>query len=228
MNYLANKWVLITLTRLEGHALSWYTAHAQSVQKGAGRDWNDWAEFVRALRKTFAPLDNEEDAHRQLKELHQTGRVARYTRKFNELTYRTPGLTDKDKFSAYHLGLIPRLQAEVGLRLEGDSERTVERATAVATRAEDYLKIKYSGKEEETKKPQKPKGAVNVVQENKEGATGDTAQVNVVHKKPQKKHDNRKKNRQGEVEDKGVVEGIETRLSAFAMEEIISSEILLN
>ena len=86
-----------------------------------------------ALRKNFAPLDDEEDARRQLKELRQTGSVAGYTAKFNELTYRIPGLTDRDKFSAYHLGLIPRLQAEVGLRLEGDSERTVDRATAVAT-----------------------------------------------------------------------------------------------
>ena len=110
-----------------------------------------------------------------MKELRQTGRVAGYTTKFNELIYRIPGLTNKDKFSAYHLGLIPRLQAEVGLRLEGDSERTVDRATAVAMRAEEYLKLKYSGKEGEPKKPQKPKGAVNVVQNNKEGATSDQA-----------------------------------------------------
>ena len=32
----------------------------------------------------------------------------------------------------------------------------------------------------------------------------------------------------GEVEDKGVVEGTETRQNAFAVEEIISSMILLN
>ena len=32
----------------------------------------------------------------------------------------------------------------------------------------------------------------------------------------------------GEVEDKGVVEGIETRRNAFAVEEIISSVIVLN
>ena len=148
-----------------------------------------------ALRKNFAPLDDDEDARHQLKELRQTGRVAGYTAKFNELTYRIPGLTDRDKFSAYHLGLIPRLQAEVSLRLDGDAERTVDRATTVATRAEEYLKLKYIGKEGENKKPQKPKGAVNVVQENKEVTSGDTAQVNAVDKKPPKKRENQRKNR---------------------------------
>ena len=44
----------------------------------------------------------------------------------------------------YFLGLVPRLQAEVGLCLEGDAQRSVERATAVAQRAEEYLKLKYS------------------------------------------------------------------------------------
>ena len=150
------------------------------------------------IAENFAPLDDEEDARRQLKQLRQTGRVAGYTAKFNELTYWIPGLTDRDKFSADHLGLIPRLQAEVGLRLEGDAERTVDRATAVATRAEEYLKLKYSGKEGEPKKPQKPKGAVNVAQSNKEGTTGDQTQVNAVDKKnSRKKRDPRRRYRQG-------------------------------
>ena len=110
--------------------------------------------------------------------------MAGYTAQFNELTYPILGLTNKDKFSAYHLGLILCLQPEVSLSLEEDSERSVERATVVAMQVEEYLKIKYSGKEGENKKPQKLKGAVNVVQDNKEGATGDTAQVNVMEKKP--------------------------------------------
>ena len=133
--------------------MSWYAVHAKSVQEGTGQEWQSWAEFTGALRKNFAPLDDEEDARHQLKELCQTGRVAGYTAKFNELTYQIPGLTDHDKFSAYYLGLIPRLQVEISLRLEGDSERSVEWAIGVATQAEEYLKIKYSGKEGENNKP---------------------------------------------------------------------------
>ena len=64
MNYPANKWVLITSTRLEGHALSWYIAHARSVQEDTGQEWQSWAKFTGAMRKDFAPLDDEEDAHR--------------------------------------------------------------------------------------------------------------------------------------------------------------------
>ena len=92
----------------------------------------------------------------------------------------------------------PKLQAEVGLRLEGDAERTVERATTVATRAKEYLKLKYGGKEGETKKwnkPQKPKGTVNVVTQKEESAEGG-AQVNAVDKKGRKRNQ-RGKNRRG-------------------------------
>ena len=63
--------------------------------------------------------------------------------------------------------------------------------------AEEYLKIKYSGKEVDKKNPQKSKGAVNVVQNQKEEVTEDNAQVNVVDKKSRKKRDNRQKYRQG-------------------------------
>ena len=45
----------------------------------------------------------------------------------------------------------------------------------MVTQMEEYLKIKYGRKEGNKKTPQKPKGAVNVVQDNKEGTTGDTA-----------------------------------------------------
>ena len=186
MSYPARKWILIASTRLEGHALSWYSSHTRRTDLGEPADWRSWTEFCGALRRTFAPLDDEEDARRQLKELRQTGRVAGYTAKFNELCYRIPGLTEKDKFSAYHLGLVPKLQAEVGLRLEGDTQRTVDRATTVATRAEEYLKLHYSKKDGDGKKtgPQKQKGAVNVVTAD---AANDAGQVNALSSKKKDK-----------------------------------------
>ncbi len=68
-------------------------------------------------------------------------------------------------------------------------ERTVDRATTVATRAEEYLKLQYGKKEGDKKtgpqKTQKQKGAVHVV--TKEEAT-DAGQVNaVISKKKDKK-----------------------------------------
>lgn len=95
-------------------------------------------------------------------------------------------MSEKDKFSAYFLGLIPRLQAEVGLRLEGDTQRSLRRATEVAQRAEEYLKIKYPNVEDRRKNeagfqkknnPQKPQGRGNV---NALENAGESSQVNAV------------------------------------------------
>ena len=144
MNYPRDQWILISSTRLEGHVSSWFSAQMKSIQRGQRGQWLSWEQYSQELIKIFAPLDEEEDARRQLKELKQMGRVAGYTAKFNELFYKVPNMTEKDKFSMYFLGLVPRLQAEVGLRLERDAQRSVERVTAVAQRAEEYLKLKYT------------------------------------------------------------------------------------
>ena len=143
MRYLADEWILICSMRLEGHAASWFSAQRKAVREGERRNWLDFAEFSREFVNAFSPHDEEEAARRDLKELRQLGRVSGYTAHFHELCYRIPGMSEKDKFSAYFLGLVPRLQPEVGLRLDTEDLRTVERATQVAQRAEEYLKVKY-------------------------------------------------------------------------------------
>ena len=168
MRYPADEWILICSTRLEGHAASWFSAQRKAVREGERRNWLDFAEFSREFVKAFSPHDEEEAARRDLKELRQLGRVSGYTARFHELCCRIPGMSEKDKFSAYFLGLVPRLQSEVGLRLDTEDLRTVERATQVAQRAEEYLKLKYpkdDKKKNEADKTKKNAGAVHNVEQ---------------------------------------------------------------
>ena len=190
MNYPREQWILISSTRLEGHVSSWFSAQQKSIQQGQRTPWLSWEQYSQDLIKTFAPLDEEEDARRQLKELKQTGRVSGYTAKFNELCYKVPDMTEKDKFSMYFLGLVPRLQGEVGLRLEDNTQRTVDNATKVAQCAEEYLKIKYTKDEGQKKKNDADKKGKKWTPGGKQGgyvATVETAenapQVNTVTSK---------------------------------------------
>ena len=69
MSYPARKWVLIASTRLGGHALSRYSSHVKGADQMDQPVWGTWTEFCGALRRIFSPLDDEEEARRQLKEL---------------------------------------------------------------------------------------------------------------------------------------------------------------
>ena len=183
MNYPREQWILISSTRLEGHVSSWFSAQQKSIQQGQRTPWLSWEQYSQDLIKTFAPLDEEEDARRQLKELKQTGRVSGYTAKFNELCYKVPDMTEKDKFSMYFLGLVPRLQGEVGLRLEDNTQRTVDNATKVAQRAEEYLKIKYTKDEGQKKKNDADKKGKKWTPGGKQG--GHVATVETTENAPQ-------------------------------------------
>ena len=73
------------------------------------------------------------------------------------------------------------------MRLDIEDLQTVERATQVAQRAEEYLKLKYpkdDKKKNEADKTKKNAGAVHNVEQTE---TAGGAQVNVVDKKKTKK-----------------------------------------
>ena len=53
----------------------------------------------------FEPVTKIEEAHKQLRALRQTGRVAGYVQKFQELQYRLLGMTDEEAFHAIIFGL---------------------------------------------------------------------------------------------------------------------------
>ena len=69
MNYPRDQWILISSTRLEGHVSSWFSAQIKSIQQGQRGQWLSWEQYSQELIKIFAPLDEEEGARRQLKEL---------------------------------------------------------------------------------------------------------------------------------------------------------------
>ena len=73
-----------------------------------------WAQFRDAVVQRFELVTEVEEAHKQLRALRQTGRVASYVQKFQEVQYRLPGMTDEDAFHAFISGLQPHLQEHFG------------------------------------------------------------------------------------------------------------------
>ena len=66
-----------------------------------------WEEFRRHMIARFGSVTENEEARYELRELCETGRVAGYTAKFQELKSRLPTMTDEEAFSVYLAGFNP-------------------------------------------------------------------------------------------------------------------------
>ena len=76
----------------------------------------------------FKPVTEVKEVRKQLKALRQTGQIAGYIQKFQELQYKLPGMTDKEAFHAFLFGLQPHLQEHVGAHIQGDLDTTIAMA----------------------------------------------------------------------------------------------------
>ena len=82
----------------------------------------------------FESVTENEEAQRELRELRQTGRIAGYTTKFQELKSKLPTMMDEEAFSVYLAGLNPHLREQVGAHVR----RNLEEAITMAQRIEIY------------------------------------------------------------------------------------------
>ena len=73
-----------------------------------------WDEFRTRMIARFESVTENEEARRELRELHQTRRVAGYTTKFQELKSKLPTMTDEEAFSVYLVGLNPIWESRWG------------------------------------------------------------------------------------------------------------------
>ena len=182
MRYAPTDWLDVVAMRVEGAASSWVNAVLQEISEGRRPIFRTWAQFRDAMVQRFEPVTEVEEARKQLRALRQTGRVAGYVQKFQELQYRLPGMTDEEAFHAFLSGLQPHLQEHVGAHVQGD----LEAAIAMAQRLEVYRGgdgAKTTNKGSKKFKSQK-KGNVTQVEG---GSSGGTVQVVQVVKKPQQK-----------------------------------------
>ena len=182
MRYAPTDWLDVVAMRVEGAASSWVNAVLQEISEGRRPVFRTWAQFRDAMVQRFEPVTEVEEARKQLRALRQTGRVAGYVQKFQELQYRLPGMTDEEAFHAFLSGLQPHLQEHVGAHVQGD----LEAAIAMAQRLEVYRGgdgAKTSGKGPKKFKNQK-KGNVAQVEGSSSGGTVQVVQV--VRKQPKK------------------------------------------
>ena len=164
----------IVAMRIEGAASSWVNATLQAIQLGWRPYFADWEDFCAAMIAAFEPITETEEARKQLRALKQTGRVAGYIQRFQELQCRLPGMNEEEAFSTFLAGLNPHLQEHVGAHVQGD----LEAAKAMALRMDMFHQASGSG--DGGKKKEKKKGAVRVI----EGpSVGESSEVNVLHGK---------------------------------------------
>ena len=126
-------WAEIAALRLDRAAATWANALRLEVSEGKRMPYT-WEEFRRHMIARFESVTENEEARRELRELRQTGRVAGYTAKFQELKSRLPTMMDEEAFSVYLAGLNPHLREQVGAHVRGN----LEEAIGMAQRIEIY------------------------------------------------------------------------------------------
>ena len=173
MRYDPSDWLDVVAMRVDGAASSWVNAVLQDIAEGNRQIFRTWAQFKEAMIQRFEPVTETEEARKQLKALRQTGRVAGYIQRFQELQFRLPGMTEEEAFYSFVSGLQPHIQEQVGAHVQGD----LEAAIAMAQRLEVYRggegsKSGNGGKGSRKQKMQK-KGQIAQV----EGSSGGTVLV---------------------------------------------------
>ena len=134
MKYPQEDWLDIVAMRVEGAASSWMNASLASIERGQRPRYIDWGDFTAAMIAHFEPVTELEEARKALRALKQTGKVATYIQKFQELQCRLPGMNAEEAFSTFMSGLTPHLQEHVGAHVQGD----LEAAKRMALRMEMY------------------------------------------------------------------------------------------
>ena len=109
MKYPRNDWLDVVAMRVEGAASSWMNATLLSIERGQRARFIDWEDFSSAMIAQFEPVTELEEARKALRALKQTGKVATYIQKFQELQCRLPGMNAEEAFSTFLSGLTPHL-----------------------------------------------------------------------------------------------------------------------
>ena len=125
MHYAPTDWLDVVAMRVEGAASSWVNAVLQDISEGHKPVFCMWAQFRDAMVQQCKPVTKVEEVHKQLRALRQTGRVASYVQKFQELQYWLLGMTDEEAFHAFLCGLQPHLQEHVAAHVQGDLEAAI-------------------------------------------------------------------------------------------------------
>ena len=101
MRYAPTDWLDVVAMRVEGVASSWVNVVLQDMSAGHRPVFRTWAQFKEAMVQRFEPVIEVEEVRKQLQALRQTGRVAGYVQKFQELQYRLPRMTDEEAFHTF-------------------------------------------------------------------------------------------------------------------------------
>lgn len=92
-----------TLPYLSGQLANWYVVQARSAP--SGQPFATFTALVDALHSFLLPQDQSVEARRLLYRIQQTGGVAGYNAKFNELLLQVPDMAAADQLALYVEGL---------------------------------------------------------------------------------------------------------------------------
>lgn len=120
-------WVQFASMLLDGAAQLWYESRHARLDATQRRDWDSFAESIRAQ---FEPVNSNKTARDTLSKLVQKGPVQTYCSQFNLAFLQVTDMTEAEAIDRFVRGLKVSIQTEVDLK----EPKTLEEAMRVAQR----------------------------------------------------------------------------------------------
>ena len=141
-------------TFLRKGAQEWFSPHMRSFLDDPEEDqeeftqqiFHSWNNFCIGIRTVYGDIDEKRTSARQLRELVQTGSVADYASKFQQLAFRTDW-NDEAKTNEFYTGLKDHVKDDIarGVRPE-ELHDMIKQATIIDNRHHERQLEKKAGK----------------------------------------------------------------------------------
>ena len=110
------------------------------------------------MARAFETAAVVEEAHQQILNLRQTGRVTGYVQRFWELLYKIPAMMEEESYTLFVRGLKLEVETSVGVNVPKGLEDTITWAQRV-----DLWQSREGAGQEEKAGKRKQKGKLSVV-----------------------------------------------------------------
>lgn len=124
--------ILLAASGFRENAAIWWEHVIREMELERRPKMQTWADFEKAVKDEFQPLDSEQVARDRLADLIQTTSVTAYVNALRDLALQISDLSSGDLLHKFKRGLKPNIRREVELR----DPKTLDEAVKMAERAD--------------------------------------------------------------------------------------------
>ena len=126
-----SEWLEVLSVNLSGGASRWMNLMQMRIANGSRNPFTGWRQWSQEIKTKFEATTVEEKARVELRRLKQMGSLHEYVKRFHNIVFRIPAISQAEMFSAFTYGLKAYLRTPIVAQITGNN---VDAAIAMAER----------------------------------------------------------------------------------------------